>query len=86
MPYLERHLLNSPYHYCSFCWDRFPLSELTWQRGSLRCYRDLDTMLIGDRELMIQQVLSMGDAVNELAPDKKLQSPSMGGLIEDIIL
>ena len=85
MPYLERHLLNSPYHYCSFCWDRFPLSELTWQRGALRCYRDLDTMLIGDRELAIMRVLSSGDQ-QELAPDRKLQNPSPCGIIEDIIL
>jgi len=85
MPYLERHILNAPYHYCSFCWDRFPLSELTWQRGTLRCPRDLDTMLIGDRELDIMRVLSSGDT-QELAPDKKLQSPSPCGLIEDIIL
>jgi hypothetical protein len=86
MPYLERHLLNSPYHYCSFCWDRFPLSELTWQRGALRCPRDVDTMLIGDRELAIMRVLSGGDAIEELAPDKKLQAPAQSGLIEDIIL
>ena len=85
MPFLERHILNSPYHYCSFCWDRFPLSELTWQRGSLRCYRDLDTMLIGDRELEIMRVLQSGDT-QELAPDRKLQSPNTSGLIEDIIL
>ena len=85
MPYLERHLLNSPYHYCSFCWDRFPLSELTWQRGALRCPRDVDTMLIGDRELSIMRVLNSGDQ-NELAPDKKLQSPNPTGIIEDIIL
>lgn len=85
MPYYERHLLNSPYHYCSFCWRRFPLSQLTWQRGALRCPQDLDTMLIGDRELSIQRVLSSGDT-QELAPDKKLQSPSQTGVIEDIIL
>jgi hypothetical protein len=85
MPYHERHLLNSPYHYCSFCWDRFPLSELTWQRGALRCPRDVDTMLIGDRELEIMRVLNSGDQ-EELAPDKKLQSGSQTGIIEDIIL
>lgn len=85
MPYLERHLLDSSYHYCSFCWRRFRLSELTWQRGALRCPIDVDTMLIGDRELSIIRVLNSGDQ-QELAPDRKLMSPNPTGIIEDIIL
>jgi hypothetical protein len=43
-------------------------------------------MLIGDRELAIMKVLSQGDAIDELAPDKKLQAPAQSGLVEDIIL
>lgn len=85
MPYLERSWMDSPYHYCNMCWRRFHLSQLTWQRGMLKCPQDLDTSLIGDRELTIMRVLSTGPQ-DELAPDQKLQSPNPCGLIEDIIL
>lgn len=85
MANLERHVKYSPYHFCCMCWRRLPLAELRWQQGRLVCNWDYDTMILGEREMIISRVLN-ANPQTEMEPDKKLTQPNTGGLIEDIIL
>ena len=85
MANLERHTQVSPYHYCMKCWRRISLDELRWQQGYLVCNWDYDSMVLGEREMMIARVLNANPQL-EMEPDKKLQFPSAGGLVEEIIL
>jgi len=80
----QRSWMYSPYHYCNRCWRRIHLTELMWIQGQLVCPWDQDTMLFGERETAMVRVLS--DARLELAPDRKLQQPNAGGIIDEVML
>ena len=80
----ERSYMGSPYHYCFRCWRRKHLSELTWQCGQLLCEWDFDTMLVGEREMIMSRVLR--DGTEELRPDRKLTEPGAGTITDDVIL
>ena len=81
----RRALGVGPWHYCSRC-DRKCLlrTELQWQRGKFLCYRCVDEMLIGDREVGIALVLN--DGAEELAPDIKLRNPDFQYTDDDILI
>ena len=86
MAYGRRDASDGPWAYCARC-DRKMLIdvELGWQRGKLICFQFCwDNMLIGDREVIIAQVLS--DGKEELAPDPKLREPELQQAAEDILL
>lgn len=80
----RRSFLRSPWHYCGCCGFKRHLDEMKWERGVLKCNQGCqDTMLIGEREAIIQRKLS--NLGNEAQPDKKLQQPGSLNATEDII-
>lgn len=87
MANLERSWMESPYHYCARCQRRKHLTEMTWQMGQLVCNEwDLDTMVIGEREIIMMRVLTSGPQ-EELRPDRKLTEPNAGNsLVDEVIL
>ena len=85
MANLERHWMESPYHYCSRCWRRIQLSQLTWQNGQLLCDWDYDSMIIGERETAMMRVLTTGPQ-DELRPDRKLTEPNSGSIVDEVML
>ncbi len=67
--------LTGPWHYCGICDEKTKLKHMKWQKGVLRCHQCVDKKLIGDREAVIQAVLS--DGKRELALDPKLRHPAI---------
>ena len=62
--------------FCGRCGDRYPLTELRWQRGKLldaKCYDDFP--LIGQIDKGIADALSMIVMEPDLQPDPKLIMP-----------
>lgn len=85
MAYGRRALDRGPWRYCARCGRKMLINaELTWQRGLLICNEFcLDQRLIGDREVMIDQVLS--DGKEELAPVPKVRDPDLQEADDDIL-
>lgn len=81
----RRNIIAGPWAYCARC-DKKKLidSELEWQRGKLMCHECIDQMLIGDREEVIDQVLS--DGKEELAPDPKLRDPDLQTVDDELYI
>ena len=77
MAYGRRDINHGPWHYCARCGRKMLIyGELVWQRGSLICREFCwDKRLIGQREVIIAEVLQDGDAQRELAPVPKLSEP-----------
>lgn len=74
MPRQANNVKNEPWHACAVCgWD-WPLSELRWQRGALRCPLHFHNPDIWWRDRLIQHILSHGQE-EELAVDKRLTTP-----------
>ena len=62
------------------------ISDMTWQQGQLVCNEwDLDTMIIGEREMTMMRVLTTNPQ-DELRPDRKLTEPSAGNLVDEIMI
>lgn len=85
MAYGRRSTNFDPWHYCARCDKKKLMSELEWQRGKLMCRQQcIDKYLVGDREALINQVLS--DGKEELVPDPKLREPDIIGTDDDIYI
>lgn len=86
IPYGRRSFLQDSWRYCARCGEKRHINgEMGWQRGKLICFQTCwDTMLVGEREVIISQVLSDGQM--ELAPVFKLREPDTTMLQEDIYI
>lgn len=84
IPYGRRSFLQDSWRYCARCGEKRHINgDLVWQRGKLICRQTcLDKRLIGDREVIIDQVLSDGQI--EFAPVPKLREPDTIETQEDI--
>lgn len=85
MPHGRRSFEFDPWHYCARCDCKTHISQMAWQRGKLLCTirRCWDQMLIGGRELIINQVL--GDGQIEFAPVPKLRDPDVVMTNDDLM-
>lgn len=77
----KRSFLQGPYFYDTRYGLREHISDLNWQRGQF--IKDLDTMLVGEREAMINRVFMAPS--KEMQPDDKLTQPSLRGDDDDVL-
>lgn len=80
----RRSFRSSPWYYDALFGLKTHISDMMWQRGFLICSKDADSMLVGDREVMIARVLK--EPQTELQPDPKLQNPSNTSTVLDIMI
>ena len=73
MPAQANNVKWEPWHYCGVCQGQFPISQLEWQRGALRCPADFDDLTTYRRERVIAEVIARPS--NEMKPDPKLTNP-----------
>lgn len=81
---LRHTYLTGAWFYCGVCYEKCKIHSATWQRGVLKCPTCVDKMLLGQREVKIQQVLD--DGKEELAPVEKLRNPDTSDEVDDFIL
>ena len=81
MSELQHTYLTGPWHYCGVCYEKCKIDEMKWQRGCLKCPICVDTLLLGQREIQIAQVLD--DGKEELAPVDKIREPDTNTETED---
>lgn len=81
----RRSFLVGPWHFCARCDTKTHIRDMAWQRGKLLCKirKCWDTLLLGDREPIIAQVL--GDGREEFAPVMTLRDPDVTTTNDDDI-
>lgn len=77
----RRSFHKSPWHYSGRNGKKYPLSEMVWEQGVLIGKDEKDTMLLGQRDVMVAKAIEFPGTEGQ--PDPKLTLPSVTD--EDII-
>jgi hypothetical protein len=81
---------QGPWHYCARCDFKRKISKEAWERGLLLCEECQDAQgtpgLLGERDVMIDLVLTDGKGEYELAPVDKLRHPDFAEEVEDFLV